>query len=139
VNDAPCLWGFSKAYEFDPRIPVPDWPPKDAAFVAAEQQRGSDGIASSSIELALEGGLYDLAGQARIRKAYPHLEAGEMVLYIRAHWDGTRRQGALRLQVVGEDGTGYRYTNYTPLQSMEDDRSSRFRRAIWFERENASE
>lgn len=122
VSDTPCLWGYSKSYAFDPRIPVTEWPPKGAAFVAA-----ADGV-----ELALEGGLYDLNGQARITKNFPSFEAGEMILYV-----NTTTVGALRLKLVGEDGCPYRYTNYTPLQSDEEETASRFRRAIWFQRERS--
>jgi hypothetical protein len=135
VTDAPGLWGFSRGYVFDPRIPVPAWPPQGAAFVAAERERDPKGATISSIELALDGALYDLSSQSRLRKAYPHLEPGEMVLYVDARRDDQCRRGALRLRVVGDDGGCYRYTNFSPIQSMEEDNVSRFRRAIWFQRE----
>lgn len=134
-SDTVCLWALSQTTEFDPKIAVPDWPPKGAAWVHHAIGRDEEGRKTSTIELAIDGGRYDLDGQARLKREVPHLEPGEQVLYVKAEIQGVRRQGALRLKLVGENGTVYRYTNFTPLQSMEDERAAMFGRAVWFERE----
>jgi hypothetical protein len=135
VIDTPCLWAYSLSYQFDPKIPVTDWPPKTAGFAGAATTKDGSGRVGSTIEIAVEGGLYDLAGQARLKKAYPHLEPGEQVLYVNAEIQGQLHRGALRLKLAGEDGTFYRYTNFTPVQSMEDESASLFARSVWFQRE----
>lgn len=134
-SDTVCLWALSQTTEFDPKIAVPDWPPKGAAWVHHAIGRDEEGRKTSTIELAIDGGRYDLDGQARLKREVPHLEPGEQVLYVKAEIQGVRRQGALRLKLVGENGTVYRYTNFTPVQSMEEERAAMFGRAVWFERE----
>ncbi len=134
-SDTVCLWALSQTTEFDPKIAVPDWPPKGAAWVNHAIGRDEEGRKTSTIEFAIDGGLYDLDGQVRLKREVPHLEPGEQVLYVKAEIQGLRRQGALRLKLVGENGRVYRYTNFTPLQSMEDERAAMFGRAVWFERE----
>jgi hypothetical protein len=136
-SDTSCLWGYSLAYDFDPKIAVPEWPPKGAALAGAATGKDEAGRKTSTIEIAIEGGVYDLAGLERLRKAYPHLAPGEQVLYVKAELHGQCRQGALRLKLVGEDGSFYRYTNYNPVQSMEDETAAIFARSIWFQREKS--
>jgi hypothetical protein len=137
VTETSCLWAYSLAYEFDPKIPVTDWPPKTAGFAGAASTKDERGRIASTIEIAVEGGLYDLAGRDRLKKAYPHLESGEQVLYVNAEIFGQIHRGALRLKLVGEDGTNYRYTNFTPIQSMEEENASLFARSVWFQRERS--
>jgi hypothetical protein len=137
VTETSCLWAYSLSYEFDPKIQVTDWPPKTAGFAGASSIKDESGQARSTIEVAIEGGLYDLAGQERLKKAYPHLEPGEQVLSVNAEIFGQRHRGALRLKLVGEDGTIYRYTNFTPIQSMEEENATFFARSIWFQRERS--
>ena len=136
-SDTNCLWGYSLSYDFDPKIAVPQWPPKGAGFAGAATGKDEAGNKVSTIEIAIEGGLYDSAGQERLRKACPHLAPGEQVLYVKAEIQGKLYQGALRLKLVGEDGTIYRHTNYNPVQSMEDETASIFARSIWFQREKS--
>src|SRR5947209_3069639 len=120
-SDTSCLWCLSLATVFDSKIPVPEWPPKGAAWIAAATDKDENGAKRSAVEIALEGGLYDVAGQERLKKDYPHLKPGEQILYVKANIAGSERCGALRLRVVGADGANYRYTNFTPIQSMEEE------------------
>jgi hypothetical protein len=134
-SETSCLWCLSLQTDLDPKIPVGEWPPKGAAWVGAATGKDENGMTRSTIEIAIEGGRYDLAGQERLKKSYPHLEAGEQVLYVNAEICGKRRRGAVRLKLVGTDGMVYRYTDFSPIQSMEDENASLFARSVWFQRE----
>ncbi|HXX92284.1 MAG TPA: hypothetical protein VEN81_01540, partial [Planctomycetota bacterium] len=72
IADTSCLWAFSLAYEFDPKIPVGAWPPPTATLAGRAWARDDGGRETSSIEIAIEGGAYDEAGRARLKKEYPH-------------------------------------------------------------------
>lgn len=136
VSDTVCLWGYSPSYPFDPDIPVPVWPPPGAAFIASARQRDPDGGPSSTVQMALAGGVHD-AGLEALRKEFPHLEHADQVLYVQAVIGDTRYQGALRLRVVAPDGTVYRHTAFNPVQSEEAENASLFTRSLWFQREIA--
>lgn len=134
-SDTVCLWSLSLADAFDPRIPVPDWPPKDARWAGSKTGRDQEGEVTSRIEILIGGGLHDDLGQERLKKVFPHLEPGEQVLYVKATIQGTPRRGALRLKLVGRDGSIYRHTEFNPVHSEEDENAARFKNSVWFDRE----
>jgi hypothetical protein len=134
-SDTTCQWALSLSTPFDPAIKVAQWPPPGAAWVGALSGTSDDTGKTSKVEIAIEGGFNDLAGKNRLKRDYPNLEPGEQILYVTATIEGRERRGALRLKLVATDGTFYRYTNYSPLQNMEEENASRFARAVWFQRE----
>lgn len=134
-SETVCLWSLSLSDDFDPRIPVPEWPPKEARWAGSKTGRDQEGEVTSRIEILIEGGLHDDRGQERLKKDFPHLAPGEQVLYVKASIKGTERCGALRLKLAGADGSIYRYTDFTPILSEEDENAARFRNSVWFERE----
>jgi hypothetical protein len=127
-----CLWSATPNTAFDPKIPVPVWPPPGAKFCGSGLRKRENGAPCSSIELYLSGGQYELEEFAATRATYPHLVDGEQILYVRVDWGGRPRTGALRLRVVGEDGALYRWVDYIAYASEEDENASLFRHALWF-------
>lgn len=112
-----CLWSVSEALSFDPKIPVPDWPPAKAKFV------GTTKSAKGQAEVYIAPG-------EDVNAA--HLKNGEHVLYVKGRIGGLELLGALRVY-VGKPGLPYRYTNYSPVMDMESEGASQFARTMWFE------
>lgn len=134
-SDTTCQWALSLSTPFDGAIQVPAWPPHGAAWVGALSGKSDQTGLISKVEIAIAGGFNDEAGQKRLKHDYPQLEPGEQILYVKASIEGKERRGALRLKLVGTDGTFYRYTNYSPLQNMEEENASKLARAVWFQPE----
>lgn len=129
----PVMWWVSEQTEFDPRIPVPAWPPEGAAYRGRADWISDDGARSSCLELHVAGGRFtDLDA---LRKRWPHLDPAEQVLFVKGHVQGRAFQGALRIQVRGADGAVYRYVTYDPSGGDEDPQSARLKRTLWFERD----
>jgi hypothetical protein len=123
-----ALWSATLNTAFDPKIPVPEWPPAGAKGCGKASREGS------AVELRIQGGYYELDDFTAVRVRHPHLVDGEHVLYVRAIWGGLERTGALRLRVVGKDGALYRWTDYTPPSNADDETAMRFSRTLWFMR-----
>ncbi|HYE98640.1 MAG TPA: hypothetical protein VEJ18_06995, partial [Planctomycetota bacterium] len=63
----------------------------------------------------------------------PHLDPDEQILYVKAEGCGRGWTGALRVKVVGADGTVYRHVTFHPPDSEEDIHAHRWRSSVWFE------
>lgn len=122
LSTTPCLWAITESIEFDPKIPVPEWPPPGAKFIGSTQSPES---ASSKAELYL-------SDDRSLAAKFPHLAPDECVLYVKGPVRSRELQGALRLQVEG-----HRYTVYTPLVDPEGELASKFLRTLWFERKRS--
>lgn len=133
-SDTACLWSVTHNTEFDPKIPVTAWPPPDALRCAGGRQTDQYGSITFTIEAYIAGGNYREDETRRLRERHPHLVEGEHVLYVRTSGGGLDRTGAVRLLLVGKEGDLYRYSEYHPGQSDEDETSRRFARTLWFER-----
>jgi hypothetical protein len=121
-SSLPVLWTITSGIEFDPKIPVEIWPPEGARY-AGNTTNLEDRTAGSAE-------IYVASGKA-LEAAYPHLQRGELVLYVRARFPSGVRQGAVRLW-TGRDAP-LRYTGYFPFAAAESDEESRLRRTIWFD------
>jgi hypothetical protein len=108
----PCMWSITDEIEFDPKIPVPTWPPDDAVV-----------IGSTSHEESGSADLYVARGST-----LSHLKPNEAVLYVKGRVGNRTLQGGLRVLVEG-----CRYVDYTPLVTPDGDGASKFLRTIWFE------
>jgi hypothetical protein len=109
LTDTPCLWAVTENIEFDPKIPVPAWPPEGARFVGSTQHP-KNARWKADVYLA-------------------RTDTDDAVLYVDGAILERPLRGALRLRVEG-----YRYTDYTPLVNPEGEEASRLQRTIWFER-----
>jgi hypothetical protein len=116
VSTTSCLWSVREGLEFDPKIPVPEWPPAGAKYV---------GVSRTG---AHEAEVY-IAPGADVN--LPHLKNGEHVLYVKGKVGGAPLLGALRLY-VGRPGNPYRYIVYNPMD-LESEAAMRFSRTLWFE------
>lgn len=127
-----CHWSATANTAFDPKIPVPAWPPPGAKACGSGTRKLDDGTPGPTVELYIEGGHYEQEDFAATRAAYPHLVHGEQILYVRAMFGRSERRGAIRLRVVGQDGALYRWIDYVAWRSEEDENASVFRHALWF-------
>jgi hypothetical protein len=109
----PCLWTVTESLEFDPKIPIGQWPPEGARFVGSTQDRE----------------IPDHKAELYIGAKLPPRAPGECVVYVSASIGGRPFQGAMRLRV-----DGCHDVDYTPLVNPEGEEASRFLRTIWFER-----
>jgi hypothetical protein len=136
-TDTPHFWCLSDLTEFDDRIPVPEWPPPGSAYAGAALGKDDLGREVSRVELYVAGSLYSAVTPRELRSRYPSLKEGDQILFVDGELASVRRRGALRLRVAGKDGRIYRNTNFTPVQSMEEEAASKFARTLWFEREES--
>ena len=112
-----CTWAVNEALEFDPKVRVETWPPEDTLFVGSSRHPD---IGHADLYLDQKA---DLAAR------YPHLRAGESLLYVDGTLGGRRIRGAVRLFVER-----CKVVVYTPLVDPEGEEASRFLRTIWFDR-----
>ncbi|MBI3858213.1 MAG: hypothetical protein HY293_21230 [Planctomycetes bacterium] len=118
-----CLWSVFDTMQFDPDIPVPDWPPPCAKLAGTTRRLVDNGRGLAEVYIA--------PGD-QIQPRIPHLKEGEHVLYVKARIGACKLYGAQRLY-VGKPGAPYRFTEYCPIMDGESEGSSRFARTLWFE------
>lgn len=119
--ELPGLWTITRSTVFDPKIPVPVWPPPGARPCGAVAGLESDFHAPNTLRLFLSQPSSELV------KRYPHLEEGDHVLFVKA----LDCQGALRMRVEGRDHRLYRWTEYLPIG--DEGTQEALRRTLWFE------
>ena len=112
-------WSLNSGTKFDPLIPVGARLPREATSCGFA--RGPGAIVSLGIA---EG----------VPEKHRHLVTGEHVLFVDGMVGGIVRIGAVRLRVVGEDGSLYRHLLWDPVMGGEEDPNAfRFLRTLWFE------
>jgi hypothetical protein len=89
---------------------------------------------ASEIDVWVAGGFHDQEAFASFRSVHPHVGTDEQILFIRVRGGGRAPStGAVRVKLAGRDGALYRWTNYDPVLSQEDENASRFRHTLWFQ------
>jgi hypothetical protein len=114
LSTTPCPWSISDTIDFDPKIPVPQWPPSGAKLVGTTKRL-----------------LDNKQGSAELYAA-PGEKEGEQILYVDGKIGDRLLRGALRLY-VGTPGKTYRLIDYAPVMDVETEGASRFQRTLWFE------
>ncbi len=124
-----CSWSVSRSTAFDPKIPLPSWPPQDAAFLGRWTRLDEQGRAASTLEAWIAGGGFRPEEMKRLRETHAHVVEGEHVLYVRADLGGAVRTGAVRVLVAG-----YGYTPFTPHTGGEREHMRGLEPTICFDR-----
>ncbi len=115
------LWTLLATTVFDPKIPVPLWPPPGSRPCGSVARLDEPVETPSTLFLQLA------LPSPELERQYPHLQTGDHVLFVK----GGKRQGAMRLRVEGRDHRIYRWTEYLPIG--DEGNQEVLRRTLWFE------